>query len=119
MLQGRTRPWASWGWGFRGDGWTLGDGRTQARGGQRPSKSHRNFDDSPLGSTGGVWGIEVGAEPRWLPGRGLGRGRGPRHAAHLVELVGFGERLADVQVRIPGGLPQGVVDIAGHRLCPD
>lgn len=44
---------------------------------------------------------------------------GPRRAAHLVELVGFGERLADVQVRIPGGLPQGVVDIAGHRLCSD
>lgn len=48
--------------------------------------------------------------------KGVSRAGG---AAHLVEFVGFGERLADVQVRIPGGFPQGVVDIAGHRLCPD
>lgn len=38
---------------------------------------------------------------------------------HLVDFVGFGERLTDVQVRIPGWLSQRVVDVTRDRLCPD
>lgn len=34
---------------------------------------------------------------------------------HLVDFVGFGESLADVQVRVP----QRVVDVARHRFSPD
>lgn len=34
---------------------------------------------------------------------------------HLVNFVGFGESLADVQV----GVPERVVDVAGHRFSPD
>lgn len=38
---------------------------------------------------------------------------------HLVDFVGFGKRLTDVQVRIPGWLSQRVVDITWDRLRPD
>lgn len=38
---------------------------------------------------------------------------------HLVDFVGFGERLADVQVRVPRWLSQRVVDVTWDRLCPD
>lgn len=59
---------------------------------------------------------------RYLGSPGLdtaGAGREGVLRAHLVEFVGFGERLADVQVRKAGGFAQGVVDVAGHRLRPD
>lgn len=39
--------------------------------------------------------------------------------SYLVDFVGFGERLTDVEVRIPGWLSERVVDVTWDRLCPD
>lgn len=82
-----------------------------------------------------LWGRVQGGRRRgagregrcWRGGRGGRRGRGIAAGVWLVrdrdvvlvDFVGFGERLTDVQVRIPGWLSQRVVDVTWDRLCPD